>query len=220
MNRVARHTRLPGILKEIYSELNNDPHLVAECLIRPILADRIIRSLYDRETAKPASVNDSSSPYPNGVIDPDELVILQGNLENTGTLDSLNTSGILSTTDSINIPGNEAIYGNILSGNHQYCSTCYQILAPSINRSAMHWDISLRETVAASGYGPAYFDYIYHIGRSFSDVSVSYIFYKYIETLFHYGITSGCQGTNYCPSNATQRQQMAKFIVNGFGFSL
>jgi hypothetical protein len=38
-------------------------------------------------------------------------------------------------------------------------------------------------------------------------------FYRYIETLLHDGVTTGCGGGNYCPSSSTTREQMAVFVL-------
>src|SRR5947207_721424 len=40
MERMASYTRQPGVLQELFEALGNDPFVVAECLARPILADR------------------------------------------------------------------------------------------------------------------------------------------------------------------------------------
>jgi len=42
--RVARQTRAADRLLELYTALGNDPRLVEECLIRPLLAARLTRS--------------------------------------------------------------------------------------------------------------------------------------------------------------------------------
>jgi len=42
----------------------------------------------------------------------------------------------------------------------------------------------------------------------------------WIEQLFHEGITGGCAGGNYCPSNPVLRSQMAVFLDKTFGLSL
>src|SRR2546428_825653 len=44
MDRMARRTRQPEVLSEIFSALRDDPVLIAECLARPILADRLVRN--------------------------------------------------------------------------------------------------------------------------------------------------------------------------------
>ncbi len=46
LNGMARNTRAPEILRELLAALDNDPRLVAECLVRPLLADRLIRNWY------------------------------------------------------------------------------------------------------------------------------------------------------------------------------
>jgi hypothetical protein len=45
IERMAQHTRQPEVLREIFNALNNDPFVVAECLARPILAERTIAAL-------------------------------------------------------------------------------------------------------------------------------------------------------------------------------
>ena len=46
IDRMARSTKQPDVLKEIWSALDNDPHLIAECLARPIIVEKMIRSSY------------------------------------------------------------------------------------------------------------------------------------------------------------------------------
>jgi N-acetylneuraminic acid mutarotase len=42
MDRMASHTKQPDVLRELFAALNNDPFVIAECLARPILADRFV----------------------------------------------------------------------------------------------------------------------------------------------------------------------------------
>jgi N-acetylneuraminic acid mutarotase len=42
MNRMARDTKQPEVLQELFEALGNDPAVIAECLARPILAERLI----------------------------------------------------------------------------------------------------------------------------------------------------------------------------------
>ncbi len=46
MDRMAKGTKDPSTLKELFAAFNNNPTLIAECLARPILADRLIRDWY------------------------------------------------------------------------------------------------------------------------------------------------------------------------------
>ncbi|HEX4708723.1 MAG TPA: hypothetical protein VH229_13445, partial [Candidatus Udaeobacter sp.] len=46
MDRMAKHTRQPDVLSELFDALGNDPFVIAECLAGPALADRLITSWY------------------------------------------------------------------------------------------------------------------------------------------------------------------------------
>ena len=45
MDRMARHTKQPEVLRELFEALGNDPAVIAECLARPILAERLVADL-------------------------------------------------------------------------------------------------------------------------------------------------------------------------------
>lgn len=49
MNRIARSTRKPEVLQEIFNEFNNDGHLIVECLARPVLVERQMRASYEKD---------------------------------------------------------------------------------------------------------------------------------------------------------------------------
>src|SRR5206468_4111617 len=40
MERMASHTKQPEVLRELFAALGNDPFVIAECLARPVLAER------------------------------------------------------------------------------------------------------------------------------------------------------------------------------------
>ena len=44
MERMANQTSEPGVLAELFEALGDDPLIIAECLARPILADRLVKS--------------------------------------------------------------------------------------------------------------------------------------------------------------------------------
>src|SRR5947209_10094069 len=46
MDRMAKHTKQPEVLRELFAALGNDPFVIAECLARPVLAERLIAELY------------------------------------------------------------------------------------------------------------------------------------------------------------------------------
>src|SRR5438132_3481913 len=46
MERMAQHTRQPEVLRELFEALSNDPCVIAECLARPVLAERMTTGLH------------------------------------------------------------------------------------------------------------------------------------------------------------------------------
>ena len=45
MDRMAQHTKQPEVLRELFEALGNDPFVIAECLARPALAERLVSRL-------------------------------------------------------------------------------------------------------------------------------------------------------------------------------
>jgi hypothetical protein len=41
-DRTAQHTKQPEVLQELFEALGNDPFIIAECLARPLLAERLL----------------------------------------------------------------------------------------------------------------------------------------------------------------------------------
>src|SRR5207249_7650411 len=44
--RMAKHTKQPEVLRELFEALGNDPFVIAECLARPALAERLLTNWY------------------------------------------------------------------------------------------------------------------------------------------------------------------------------
>src|SRR6266568_6980951 len=42
MDRMAQHTKQPEVLRELFAALGNDPFVIAECLARPVLSERMV----------------------------------------------------------------------------------------------------------------------------------------------------------------------------------
>jgi N-acetylneuraminic acid mutarotase len=49
MERMAQNTKQPEVLREIFVALGNDPAVIAECLVRPVLAKRLVTNLYTHD---------------------------------------------------------------------------------------------------------------------------------------------------------------------------
>src|ERR1700730_6367379 len=46
MERMARHTKQPEVLRELFAALGKDPFVIAECLARPALSERLLTNFY------------------------------------------------------------------------------------------------------------------------------------------------------------------------------
>ena len=42
MDRMAQNTKQPEVLRELFEALGNDPFVIAECLARPVLSERLL----------------------------------------------------------------------------------------------------------------------------------------------------------------------------------
>jgi len=68
MDRMAQHTKQPDVLQELFEALGNNPLVIAECLARSLLADRLLQSVEDsREgSGQPNKLAGSNSPGGTG----------------------------------------------------------------------------------------------------------------------------------------------------------
>jgi len=161
----------------------------------------------------------------NGVFELGETVLLEPAWHNPGATPFLavaSTSGFGGPAGpSYSLLDFSAGYGTLSSGATVNCfdatGDCYQVQITGGPRPVQHWDASINESfaeVSAQQSPEAYQSWALHVGGSFADVPTSNNFYRFIETLFHRGITGGCSpSTNYCPSSVTLRQQMAVFVL-------
>src|SRR4030095_1084993 len=42
IDRMARNTKQPEMLRELFQALGNDPFVIAECLAKPVLSERLL----------------------------------------------------------------------------------------------------------------------------------------------------------------------------------
>ncbi|MGH9381355.1 MAG: S-layer homology domain-containing protein [Thermoanaerobaculia bacterium] len=90
---------------------------------------------------------------------------------------------------------------------------CYQmgVNDPAV-RPARHWDATFSESLTDGSTHV----WKLHLGDSFLDVPRSNIFYRFVETIWHHRITSGCTTTEFCPTQSNPRDQMAAFMLKAF----
>ena len=49
MDRMAQHTKQPEVLRELFEALGNDPVIIAECVARPALVERLMAKFYSHD---------------------------------------------------------------------------------------------------------------------------------------------------------------------------
>jgi len=169
----------------------------------------------------PASLGVDTAPPGNGVFEPNETVGFAPSWRN-GTAATQTFQGTLSnftgpTPAEYTLVDAAASYGPVAAGAVQSCSTgsnCYAVMATAATRPAAHWDAAVTETPSgipnADGLQRRW---SVHLGDSFTDVPRTSPFYRFVETVLHHGVTSGCGGTTFCPTGFTQRDHMAAFVL-------
>ena len=63
MDRMARDTKQPEVLGELFEALGNDPAVIAECLARPILAERLIADLSAQDQTRRIESPQTDAPH-------------------------------------------------------------------------------------------------------------------------------------------------------------
>ena len=156
----------------------------------------------------------------NKVFEPGETVIVEPGYFN-GSSSPLLLSGTASNFTgpagaAYTLTDATASYGSIASNTTNNCFDvnldCYAMTVDNpATRPAAHWDSSFDELLS-TGTSKTW---TLHIGDSFADTPNGNIFYSFIETIFHNGITGGCGAGAYCPGNNVTRAQMAVFLLKG-----
>src|SRR5262249_43885459 len=64
MDRMAQHTRQPEVLRELFAALGDDPYVIAECMARPVLSQRLLPnfSAHSQETLDWRSAREEQMP--------------------------------------------------------------------------------------------------------------------------------------------------------------
>jgi hypothetical protein len=159
----------------------------------------------------------------NRVWEPGEIVVVQtvwdmlgaGPHDITGT--AMNLTGPPGAT--YNLADGSANFGETAPGDDTDCgSDCYQMgVDDPATRPGAPWTATVQETLNAvpsmptgGGFNKTW---SLHIGDSFTDAPPGSFGYRFIETLYKNGVTSGCGGGNYCPDTNIPREQMAVFLL-------
>lgn len=154
----------------------------------------------------------SSTSNGNGVLEAGETVALRPSWHNhsggalglTGALDGITgpPGAVYTITDGA------GDYGQVADDVIKACAECYAVgVSMPATRPAMHWDARATEALNADADGHQ--EWLLHVGDSFGDVPRTSAFYRFVETVLHAGVTSGCATGLYCPAVAVTREQMA-----------
>jgi len=92
------------------------------------------------------------------------------------------------------------------------CSTSPPLYCPQANVSRAEMAVFLLRAKHGAGYTPPP-----ATGTMFGDVPADNLFAPWIEQLALEGITAGCGGGNFCPTQPVTRSQMAIFLIRAFG---
>lgn len=170
----------------------------------------------ESETPDAHAIGGDNSNH-NGVFEPGETAQIDLGWANNGTAPRLwkgvatSLSGPFGPTYTIN--DSTADYGSVAPGATNDCFTatgnCYQMTISGA-RPAQHWDAMFTETLNG---GVATKIWTLHLGNSFADVPPSFPFYRFVENLFHNGVTAGCDPGDFCPGSPVTRAQMAVFVL-------
>jgi hypothetical protein len=154
----------------------------------------------------------------NGVFEPGESQTLQTawiNDTNEAVESILGQAALFTGPPGADytIVDDTAFYDVLPTGVAKSCieeSDCYVVTVsdPAV-RPVQHWDAVFEEQTNMS----LPHTWMLHLGKSFPDVPPANNFYRFIETIFHKGVTGGCTGGGYCPTNPVTRAQMAVFLL-------
>jgi len=114
MERMARQTNQPEVLHELFAALGNDPFLVAECLARPVLSDRLARERSAQEpiessaTAMERDVRGTTDEPTAGYVLP-EIAGVSTGCTDTWTPTSITNAPVIRASHTAVWTGNEMI---------------------------------------------------------------------------------------------------------------
>ena len=153
----------------------------------------------------------------NGVLEPGESVDVRPSWRNVNGAAQTFASAAVAITGppgaSYAITDGAADYGTVPNGVTARCADCLAVSVSNPSpRPAAHWDAALEEQITPDAQGQ---DQLWglHVGHSFTDVPAGGPFYRFVETLLHRGVTTGCGATTYCPDSAGTREQMAVILL-------
>lgn len=92
---------------------------------------------------------------------------------------------------------------------------CYAVFVlPQFAQSRpVHADIQFNETNLSTGQPTPGSPVKIHVGKSFTDVATTDWSYAGIESVLHFGVDTGCGGTQFCPGAVVTRGEVARWLM-------
>jgi hypothetical protein len=87
MDRMAKHTKQPEVLRELFEALGNDPFVIAECFARPVLADRLVIGWNAYDHRFPGELRQRAEEIPKVVTLPRISYVLPVISDGSGCID-------------------------------------------------------------------------------------------------------------------------------------
>jgi N-acetylneuraminic acid mutarotase len=119
MDRMAQHTKQPQVLRELFASLGNDPFVIAECLARPALAERLLTNWYAHDQRIHGELKERAEA---------ELQT-NNNVEQMKQLSGRYTEIELTKSDSAHPQGNRAAERSVKVDNHEWDETVQKLAA-------------------------------------------------------------------------------------------
>jgi S-layer homology domain len=99
---------------------------------------------------------------------------------------------------------NEGVCNAVNSYLTYYISVTLQSTSHSLEGARVAWHRVVSPAPGAADFG---------------DVPTSSPYFQFVEALYHSGITAGCGGGNYCPTNPVTRGQLAVYLAKALGLN-
>ena len=101
MERIASHTKQPGVLRELFDALGNDPFVIAECVARPVLTERLVTELNNEDRVNLARIAWREQPSQPWVAKTETQVpVTMAAVSADYTLPAISSSSVVCTGDT------------------------------------------------------------------------------------------------------------------------
>ncbi len=119
MDRMAKHTKQPEVLHELFEALRNDPFVIAECLARPALSERLLTSCYAQDQRFFSELKLSAGSWRAGAENqtPNVIAAVNANYMLPTISDGGCTDDTWAATSTSNAPDGRSAYSAVWTGS-------------------------------------------------------------------------------------------------------